>query len=145
MGNSENKSTSVSKVEYTCPMKCEGDKVYDQPGICPVCQMKLVPVGDMGMKKPDVKLKPGTIYTCPMHPEIKSDKPGSCPKCGMALVPEKGGEIGEEENSYKKMAKKFWIAVAFTVPVFIIAMSDLIPSLHLESIVSKKVLNWVSF
>lgn len=38
--------SSMSENKYQCPMKCEGDKTYDQPGNCPVCNMKLVPVGD---------------------------------------------------------------------------------------------------
>lgn len=37
--------------------------------------------------------RPGAVYTCPMHPEVRSNKPGKCPKCGMDLqpVPKKGG------------------------------------------------------
>jgi Cu2+-exporting ATPase len=44
MKNQENKVQSGSGVKYFCPMKCEGLKTYDQPGNCPVCNMKLVPV-----------------------------------------------------------------------------------------------------
>ena len=86
-----------------------------------------------------------TTYTCPMHPEVRSDKPGSCPKCGMDLVPEKGAETSEEEIAYKKMLRKFWIALALSIPVFIIAMSDMIPFLHLEEIASKKAWSWIEF
>jgi len=118
-------------------MRCEGDKTYDHPGDCPVCGMHL--------KKEESISPSGTIYTCPMHPEIRSDKPGSCPKCGMTLVPEKGVETSEEESAYKKMAQKFWIALALSIPVFIIAMSDMIPFLHLENIASKKVWSWIEF
>ena len=98
--------------KYYCPMRCKGDKTYDKPGDCPVCGMHL--------KKEEAKPVPdnkNTIYTCPMHPEIKQDKPGSCPKCGMDLVPEKAEETSEDEKAYKKMAKKFWIAVILSVPV----------------------------
>ena len=42
---------------------------------------------------------PGTVYTCPMHPEIEQIGPGSCPKCGMALEPMSPGEVGEEDDS----------------------------------------------
>jgi Cu2+-exporting ATPase len=123
--------------KYYCPMRCEGDKTYDIPGDCPVCGMHL---------NKEESIRPsGVIYTCPMHPEVKSDKPGSCPKCGMSLVSEKGIETSDEEKAYKKMAKKFWFAVAFSVPVFIIAMSGLIPFLHLDAIVSQKGLNWIEF
>lgn len=124
--------------KYYCPMRCEGDKTYDEPGDCPVCGMHL--------KKEEAKTVPGskqTIYTCPMHPEVKQDHPGSCPKCGMDLVPEKGEETSEEEKAYKKMAKKFWIALALSIPLFIIAMSDFFSFLNLEEIAPKKVWSWV--
>lgn len=90
-------------------------------------------------------MNPKTIYTCPMHPEIKKDKPGSCPICGMTLVPEKGGDPDEEEDAYRKMAKKFWIALILSVPVFIIAMSDYLTFLHFENNASKKVWGWIEF
>ena len=124
--------------KYYCLMHCEGDKTYDKPGDCPVCGMHL--------KKEEAKPVPGskkTIYTCPMHPEVKQDHPGSCPKCGMDLVPEKGEETSDEEKAYKKMAKKFWIALALSIPLFIIAMSDFFSFLNLEEIAPKKVWSWV--
>jgi len=123
--------------KYYCPMRCEGDKTYETPGDCPVCGMHLNKEESIGAVK--------IIYACPMHPEIKYDKPGSCPKCGMALVSEKGAETSEEEKSYRLMAKKFWIAVALSLPVLVIAMSDLIPSFHPGTIVSKVILNWIEF
>ena len=59
-----------------------------------------------------------------MHPEIRQNGPGSCPICGMDLVPEKGAVTSEEEMAYKLMARKFWIALALSIPVFVIAMSE---------------------
>ncbi len=123
--------------KYYCTMLCEGDKTYPEPGDCPVCGMHLKMVEKTGVKK--------IIYTCPMHPEIRQDHPGSCPKCGMTLVPEKGEETSEEEIAYMKMLKKFWIALALSVPVFIISMSDFFPFMHLEAIASKKAWSWVQF
>ena len=99
----------------------------------------------MHLKKVETVHKTGIVYTCPMHPEVRSDKPGSCPKCGMTLVPEKGAETSEEENTYKKMVNKFRIALILSIPVFIIAMSDVIPFLHLQTIASKKLWSWVEF
>lgn len=124
--------------KYYCPMKCEGDKTYDEPGDCPVCGMHL--------KKEETRpVGKKTIYTCPMHPEIKQDHPGNCPKCGMNLVPEKGEDTSEEEKAYKKMAKKFWVALALSIPVFIIAMSEFIPFLNLDEIATRKVWGWIEF
>jgi len=63
----------------------------------------------------------------------------------MDLVPEKGEDASEEEKAYKKMAKKFWIAVALSLPVFVIAMSEFVGFLNLENIASKRVWGWVEF
>ena len=73
-----------AKGKYYCPMRCEGDKMYDKPGDCPVCGMHLMKEESTSPSK--------VTYTCPMHPEVKQDHPGNCPKCGMTLVPEKGEE-----------------------------------------------------
>jgi Cu2+-exporting ATPase len=63
----------------------------------------------------------------------------------MDLVPQKGEETSEEEKAYKRMAKKFWIALALSIPVFVIAMSDFFTFLHLDSIASKQVWGWIEF
>jgi Cu2+-exporting ATPase len=135
--NHKHHSQQIGK--YYCPMRCEGDKTYDKPGDCPVCGMHL------NKEESSSSVISKITYTCPMHPEIKQDHPGNCPKCGMDLVPEKGVESSEEDKAYKNMAKKFWIAVALSIPVFIIAMSDMFSFLHLEDITSKKVWSWVEF
>jgi len=122
--------------KYYCPMLCEGDEKYDKPGDCPVCGMDL---------EKEEKATRKVQYTCPMHPEVISDKPGSCPKCGMDLEP-KTVDAGnsEEEKAYKAMLKKFWIAVAFTLPIFIIAMGEMV-GLHIKNYVSPQILGWIEF
>jgi Cu2+-exporting ATPase len=131
------KTLSHAKGKYFCPMGCEGDKTYEEPGDCPECGMHL--------KKEESASGSKVIYTCPMHPEVKELKPGACPKCGMDLVPEKGVEISEEEKAYKKMAKKFWVAVALSIPVFIIAMSEFFEFLQLDTMASKRTWGWIEF
>jgi Cu2+-exporting ATPase len=123
--------------KYFCPMRCEGDKTYDKPGDCLVCGMHL--------NKEESARSAKVIYSCPMHPEVKKEQPGDCPKCGMTLVPEKGMETSEEEKAYKKMAKRFWIALAFSAPVFIIAMSDFFSFLNLNNIASHNTWGWIQF
>ena len=130
---------SINGDKYYCPMRCEGDKTYDEPGDCPKCGMHLIRV------EKATAPKKGTKYTCSMHPEIIRDEPGDCPKCGMELIPVSGEVESEEEKAYKRMAKRFWIALAFSVPVFIIAMSDYIPFLDLKSIAPVKFRGWVQF
>ncbi len=121
---------------YYCPMRCEGDKTYDEPGDCPVCGMDLV-------EEVSTQSHSGaSVYTCPMHPEVEKDGPGSCPKCGMDLVPKEADESAESKT-YKRLLKKFWIAVAFTLPIFIIAMSEMIPNNPLYEWMDLKYWNWV--
>lgn len=63
----------------------------------------------------------GTIYTCPMHPEIRQVGPGSCPKCGMALEPELPSEH-VDDSELRSVRSKFWISLALSIPVVIVAM-----------------------
>ena len=121
--------------KYYCPMHCEGDKVYDKAGDCPVCGMDLV-------QQPTVIQN--TQYTCPMHPEIIQDKPGSCPICGMDLVPMEPTE-SEEDKTYQKLGHKMKIATIFTLPIFIITMSDMIPNNPLYKIMELQYWNWIQF
>lgn len=129
----ENSTNGTGK--YYCPMHCEGDKMYDQPGDCPVCGMDLV-------QEASAKPKTGN-YTCPMHPEVVSDKPGACPKCGMDLVPIE--PVEEEDSSYKKLLRKFKIALAFTLPVFILSMGEMIPNNPINDWISTDIRNWLQF
>lgn len=64
---------------------------------------------------------PGTIYTCPMHPEIRQDHPGSCPKCGMALEPLMPS-LDDENPELKDFSRRFWWTLPFTVIVTVLAM-----------------------
>ena len=67
--------------------------------------------------------KPGTIYTCPMHPQIRQIGPGACPICGMALEPESPAHAQEGANpELVDMTRRFWIALALTAPVFALEM-----------------------
>ena len=69
-----------------------------------------------------------TEYRCPMDPEVRSTKPGACPKCGMALEPVGAGVALEEGNpELDDMSRRFRLSLWFTVPLFLVAMSDLLP------------------
>ncbi|MFT7588304.1 MAG: heavy metal translocating P-type ATPase, partial [Limisphaerales bacterium] len=83
-------------------------------------------------------------WTCPMHPQIIKDESGACPICGMDLVPMQA-DLSAEEKSYEKLLKKFWIAVAFTLPIFLIAMSEMILGNPLYSLMEQKYWNWIQF
>ena len=83
------------------------------------------------------------LYTCPMHPEVLQDRPGSCPKCGMALEPEGEAEQEGENPELAAMRRRFWVSLVLTLPVFIMAMGDLIPGNPLARLVSQNVLVWL--
>ncbi len=77
----------------------------------------------------------GAVYTCPMHPQVRAPKPGPCPICGMALEPvspdlrtaDDGGELSD-------MLRRFKISAAFTAPLFLYAMAEMIPGSPLHGI-----------
>src|SRR5512145_165364 len=90
-------------------------------------------------KDPEVYLKPaadrrasatapaGTVeYTCPMHPEIVRDGPGSCPICGMALEPRTASLDDTPNPELVEMTRRFWIGALLGLPVFVLAMGDML-------------------
>src|SRR5680860_359171 len=135
--SNEEKPKGKGTGAFYCPMHCEGDKTYDKPGDCPICGMDLV-------EEQNLSATTSEQWTCPMHPEIIKDGPGACPICGMDLVPLQP-DLSAEEKTYKKLLKKFWIALGFTLPVFLIAMSEMIPNNPLYDIMEQKWWNWIQF
>ena len=133
----EEKPRGIGTGTFYCPMHCEGDKTYDQPGDCPVCGMDLV-------EEQNVSVLSSEQWTCPMHPEVVKNEPGACPICGMDLVPMQP-DLSAEEKTYRKLLKKFWIAVAFTLPIFLIAMSEMITNNPLYDMMEQKYWNWIQF
>ncbi|TFH31670.1 MAG: copper-translocating P-type ATPase, partial [Myxococcales bacterium] len=85
-----------------------------------------------------------TEWTCPMHPEIVRLEPGNCPICGMAL--ESRTVSAEEEGANPEltdMTRRFWIAAAFTVPLFVVAMGDLLPGEPISRMLSASARTWL--
>jgi len=87
----------------------------------------------------------GTVYTCPMHPNVRDVRNSGCPICGMALEPE-GIVVGAEDTSeLDAMTRRFWISAIFTVPLAIYAMGDLIPGKPLEGLLPAGWAQWAQF
>ncbi|MBX7259357.1 MAG: heavy metal translocating P-type ATPase, partial [Candidatus Hydrogenedentes bacterium] len=114
---------------YICPM-CPGVR-QQGPGDCPVCGMALEPE--------TVELPSSAVeYTCPMHPEVAEEVPGTCPICGMTLEPRT--IVTEEQNpELADMTRRFKIAVGFTIPLFMIAMAEMVPAALLTPIAPMRV------
>ena len=118
---------------YTCPMDPEVRQ--SQPGPCPKCGMALEPLTILPALT-------RTEYICPMHPEIVKSEPGPCPICGMALEP-RTVTLEEEANpELVYMTRRFWASLVLTLPVFVAAMSDLIPGQPVQRLFSFRLLNW---
>ena len=101
------------------------------------------------VKKAKAKVVDGSgngVFYCPMRCEGDKtyNKSGDCPVCGMDLV-EMVTSNPSEDTSYKRLLRKFWIALAFTIPVFLIAMSDMLPGNPLPEIAPVALWNWVQF
>jgi Cu+-exporting ATPase len=104
---------------------------------------------------PDIYLKPAadpapappkaTIYTCPMHPEIRQEGPGSCPLCGMALEPLMVTAEAPANRELVDMTRRFWIGLALSLPVFVLEMGGHVPWLGLHHIVPANVSTWIQF
>ncbi|WP_454727995.1 heavy metal-binding domain-containing protein [Cupriavidus ulmosensis] len=92
------------------------------------CQQKFDAAPSHYTKPPDAsgtdaaEAVPGTIYTCPMHPEIRQDHPGACPKCGMALEPEMPSLEAEDNPELAAFRHRFWWTLPLTVAVVLLVM-----------------------
>ena len=81
-------------------------------------------------------------WTCPMHPEIRQPGPGSCPICGMALEPVTVTADSGPSTELADMTRRFWVALALSVPVLVLGMGrDLVPALH--DLISSRASTWV--
>ena len=86
-------------------------------------------------------LPEGTTYTCPMHPEVVSDQPAACPRCGMALEPRTVAADEGPDLEYLDLRRRFWIGVALSLPVLVIAMGAMLPGNPLHAL-DMTLLNW---
>jgi P-type Cu+ transporter len=92
-------------------------------------------------KTPAEPVPEGTIYTCPMHPEIRQVGPGSCPICGMALEPVLAGTETGPNPELVDMTRRFWIGLVLTLPVFALEMGTHFFGVH--GFFTKQSSNWI--
>ncbi len=113
---------------------------------CAGCQAKFMAEPDKYREAGESAPKPavpGTIYVCPMHPQIRQAGPGSCPICGMALEPvAAGGETGPNPELID-MTRRFWIGAALAVPLVILDMGAHV--LGLDRVISPRLSVWIQF
>jgi P-type Cu+ transporter len=87
------------------------------------------PASDKGQR---AAVSEGSMYTCPMHPQIRQVGPGSCPICGMALEPVMPTSV-EDDSEIRHVRRKFWSSVAFAIPVTLLAMVPHLLGLHFSA------------
>ena len=108
------------------------------------CKTKFVadPASYIAKKpKPPAPAPEGVIYTCPMHPQIRQTGPGTCPICGMALEPEMASADSGPNPELADMTRRFWIALALSLPVVILEMGGHLFNLHM--LIGQQTSNWV--
>jgi P-type Cu+ transporter len=87
----------------------------------------------------------GSLYTCPMHPEVQQQGPGSCPKCGMALEPATPSLAEEDDSEQKSMTLRFWISLVLSLPVLVLSMGEMFPAYDLGQKIGHTVSGWLQF
>ncbi|MFK4503500.1 Cu+-exporting ATPase [Bradyrhizobium japonicum] len=94
-------------------------------------------------KAPEPEMPAGTIYTCPMHPEIRQVGPGSCPICGMALEPEVASLDTGPNPELADMTRRFWIGGALALPAVVLEMGGHLAGPH--DWIDPALSNWIQF
>ena len=107
------------------------------------CRTKFIsdPARYLGEVKVPEPVSAGTIYTCPMHPEIRRPGPGSCPICGMALEPELASAEAGPNPELIDMTRRFWIGTVLTLPVIALEMGGHLTNLHM--LLGQTLSNWL--
>jgi len=94
-------------------------------------------------EEPKVEVPKGTIYVCPMDPEVRQIGPGACPKCGMALEPETVTADSGDNPELRDMTRRFWWGVLLGVPLMVVAMAHMVgPWAHA---ISPRLAAWIEF
>lgn len=125
----EHRSQHDGQTWYFCSTHCQS-KFDEDPGqYLDGGEKRVAPVAS------------GTLFICPMHPEIRQQGPGDCPICGMALEPEQVSLNDGPSEELKDMGRRFWVGLALTLPVLVLEMGGHL--IGLDHIVPPQVSNWI--
>jgi P-type Cu+ transporter len=116
---SKRRADHSGRTYYFCSDRCREKFIADPARYLAPETAKAAPVA------------PGTIYTCPMHPQIQQIGPGSCPICGMALEPELPTEDAGPNPELADMTRRFWLGLILTLPVVVLEMGGHLSQLHM--------------
>jgi len=111
------------------------------------CRTKFAAAPEQYLKKATVESAPdvpeGTVYTCPMHPQIRQIGPGSCPICGMALEPDLVSLDDQPNPELADMTRRFWVGLALALPVIVLEMGGHLVGSHRW--IDQTLSNWIQF
>jgi Cu+-exporting ATPase len=127
--NAKHRHTHAGRTYYFCSAGCRTKFIADPDKYLSPQTRAAEPVPE------------GTIYTCPMHPQIRQVGPGSCPICGMALEPELVTADSGPNPELVDMTRRFWIGLVLTLPVFALEMGGHLTGLHM--LLGKATSNWI--
>ncbi len=150
---------------YICPMHPEVRQ--DEPGDCPKCGMHLVLDDGIESGTPAEGHAPheqkehrpsdgrydqvpeeftGTVYTCPMHPQVRQTEMGSCPICGMGLEPETATltEVGPNPELVD-FTRRMWVGAVLTVPLLVLTMGPLVGRGGVRELFGERATLWIEF
>ncbi len=107
------------------------------------CRTKFAadPKAYLGKSQPKAAAPEGTVYTCPMHPQIRQVGPGSCPICGMALEPEVASLDTPPNPELADMTRRFWIGLVLALPAVVLEMGGHLVGGH--GWVDQTLSNWI--
>ncbi len=127
----------LGKAWFFCSKRCHAKFTANPAGYV---QAAGAPVARMPPAAPA-----GAIFTCPMHPEVRQEGAGSCPICGMALEPLMVSAEAPPNAELRDMTRRLAIGVALTLPVFVLAMGEHLPGLHLGRYVDPGISAWTQW
>ena len=127
--HTDHRASHAGKTWYFCSARCQ-QKFKRDPDAYLQCD-----------DTPAEPAPPGTIYTCPMHPEIRQEGPGDCPICGMALEPETVTADSGPSEELKDMTRRFWIGLVLALPVLVLEMGGHV--FGLDHLIAPQVSNWI--
>lgn len=125
----EHRSQHAGKPWYFCSSHCKTKFDANPEGIL------------SGKPQATTPAPPGSIYTCPMHPEIRQEGPGDCPICGMGLEPELVSLDDGPSAELTDMTRRFWIGLLLAFPVFLLEMGSHL--VNIDHVLSPQSSNWI--
>ena len=135
--NPDKSATFNGVTYYFCSNSCVAKFNADPAGILAHPPKPMTPA-----KPRSTPAAADAIYTCPMHPEVEQVGPGTCPQCGMALEPLEAS-MEEDTSELDDMTRRLKISTALSLPLLLLAMSDMIPGADIGHRIGMNAFNWL--